>query len=402
MNLREEPRHLAFQSEVREFLKRKLPEKLRLHNDGAQHATREETLTWQRILYEQGWAAPHWPKEQGGTGWSAEERLIFDIECSAAGAPWINQQGIALVGPIVNAFGTPEQKARFILPLLRGEIYWCQGFSEPSSGSDLASLRTFARKEEGRYYVSGQKIWTSHAHHADWIFMLVRTEKTPKKQEGISFLVAPMNTPGIVVRQLDCIDGLEHLCEVFFDNVEIPADQLIGQEGRGWSIAKYLLSNERVSGACDLPGMLRDLGRLKHAVAHVASGSGRRIDDPVIALRVAQVSMGADAALMSYRRAIASVNPSTEHNPEIGNMLKVKVTELHQQIVELLYDVMADRGPLFYPSPRHTEEFPPALLPGLDLDLSKVASEIMYRRGVSIHGGTNEIQREIIAKSIYG
>lgn len=402
MNLSECQEDREFQAEVREFLRSKLPARLRFHNDGAQHATRDETLAWQRILFDHGWAAPHWPKEHGGTGWSAEQRLIFDVECAAAGAPWLNQQGIGLLGPIINRFGTPSQKERFIGPLLRGETYWCQGFSEPGAGSDLASLRTFARREGDRYYATGQKIWTSHAHLADWIFLLVRTDKTPKKQQGISFMVAPMSSPGIVVRQLRCIDGLEHLCEVFLENVEIPASQLIGEEGQGWAMAKYLLGNERVSGACDLPGMLRDLGRLKKAAGSAGPGGVRRIDDPVIAFRLAQLVMSVEAAVMSYRRAIASTSPTTERHPEIGNMLKVRVTELHQQIVELLYDVQAERAPLLYPSPHHPRDISQAPIAGLDPDMSKVASELMYRRGVSIHGGTNEIQREIIAKAIYG
>ena len=402
MDLRRSQEELAFRAEVRRFLDASLPRELRYHNDGAYHSTREETLAWQRILFERGWAAPHWPKVHGGTGWTAEQRLIFDIECAAAGAPWINQQGMGLLGPVVNAFGTPEQKERFIPALLRGDIYWCQGFSEPGSGSDLASLRTAARQDGDRYFVSGQKIWTSHAHHADWIFMLVRTAKGARKQEGISFMAAPMNTPGITVRQIDCIDGLEHLCEVFFDEVEIPAHNVIGEPGQGWAIAKHLLENERVSGACDLPGMLRDLGRLKRAIVVPSRGGRTALDEPAFAYRLARVSMEAEAAIMSYLNAIATDNPSTAEHPEIGNILKVKVTELHQKVVELLFDVLGDRGPLFYPSPMHADEFPPEPLPGLDLDLASAASEIMYRRGVSIHGGTNEIQREIIAKAVFG
>ena len=402
MDLRRSEQDAAFRNEVRRFLEAKLPPKLRGYNDGAYHSTREETLAWQRILFDQGWAAPHWPKAHGGTGWTAEQRLIFDIECAAAGAPWLNQQGMGLLGPVVNAFGTPEQKERFIPPLMRGDIYWCQGFSEPGSGSDLASLRTSARQEGDRFFVSGQKIWTSHAHHADWIFMLVRTSKGARKQEGITFMTAPMSTPGIKVRQLQIIDGLEHLCEVFFDDVEVPLENVIGQPGQGWAIAKHLLENERVSGACDLPGMLRDFGRLKRVMAARSPGGRSALDEPVLAYRLARISMEAEAVTMSYLNAIATENPSTVEHPEIGNILKVKVTELHQEVVELMFDVRGERGPLFYPSPRHADDFPPEPLQGLDLDLASVASEVMYRRGVSIHGGTNEIQREIIAKAVFG
>ena len=387
----------TFRDEVKAFLEAELPQSLRFHNDGAQLSTRAETLAWQRILFRQGWGAPHWPKEHGGTGWTPQKRLIFDMECALAGAPWINQQGMNLLGPIVNTFGTPEQRAQFVLPLVRGETYWCQGFSEPNAGSDLASLQMAARRDGDRYLVNGQKIWTSHAELADSVFLLVRTEKAAKKQTGISFMVSAMDVPGITVRPIKSIDGLHHLTEVFFDDVEIPVKNLIGEEGQGWSIAKHLLGKERIFGACDLPGMRRELSRLKSVFARAAvkGESGGLVSD--FAFRVARLDMEAEVVTMAFLKAISGEDSSSA---AMSSILKVKVTELHQQIVELLYELMGDRGPLFFPDPCWNDAS--RLLPGMSPDLSKVSSEMMYRRASSIYGGTNEIQRDILARTILG
>ncbi|HEX7929748.1 MAG TPA: acyl-CoA dehydrogenase family protein, partial [Sphingomicrobium sp.] len=197
MDLTRSEEDIRFRAEVREFLAQELPADLRAHNDGALHSKPEETLSWQKILHRKGWGAPHWPERFGGTGWTPYQRMIFDIECARAGAPWTNQQGMGLLGPVVNAFGSDEQRVRFIPPLIAGETFWAQGFSEPGSGSDLASLSTAARREGDEYVVDGQKIWTSHARYAHWIFLLVRTNKEVRKHEGISFLVLPIDSSGI-------------------------------------------------------------------------------------------------------------------------------------------------------------------------------------------------------------
>jgi len=398
MDFRLSADEISFREEVRRFLATHLPASLRFHNDGAQLSTRDETLTWQRILYGRGWGAPNWPKEHGGTGWTPQKRLIFDMECAFAGAPWTNQQGMNLLGPIVNAFGTPAQRERLVQPLLRGETYWCQGFSEPNAGSDLASLQTAARREGDHYRVNGQKIWTSHAELADWIFLLVRTDKTAKKQAGISFMVSPIHAAGITVRPIKSIDGLHHLTEVFLDDVQIPVENLIGEEGQGWSIAKHLLGKERIFGACDLPGMLRELSRLKSVFARTFIRSEKDGIGSEHAFRLARLDMEAEVATMAFLHAISSDDAAV--TPATSSILKVKVTELHQQIVELLYELMGDRGPLFFPDPCWNDAS--RLLPGMNPDLSKVSSEMMYRRASSIYGGTNEIQRDIIARTVLG
>lgn len=402
MDLRQQPSDALFQAEVVAFLRQALVTRLRGRNDGAQHSTREETLEWQRVLYERGWGAPHWPREHGGTGWSPLQRLIFDTECASHGAPWINAQGMGLLGPVVNAFGTPSQRERFISPLIRGQTYWCQGFSEPGAGSDLASLQTSARRVDDGYVVSGQKIWTSHAQHADWIFMLVRTSKGARKQEGITFMAAPMSASGITVRQIRTIDGLEHLNEVFFDDLQVPFENVIGAEGQGWQVAKYLLQNERVFGACDLPGMLRDLQRLKSTVAQTETHVGPLLESSALAQSVAWLDIQAQAMRMAFMRAISPTSgASPERSALLGSVLKVKVTELHQQIVALLFDVLGDQAALFCPQPGHAGAQDP-VRKTLGQDLAKVSSELMYRRAISIHGGTNEIQRDIIARLMLG
>jgi acyl-CoA dehydrogenase len=395
VDFRESAEDVRFREEVREFLAASLPPSLRMRQDGAQLSTREESLAWQRILFERGWGAPHWTREQGGTGWTPLQRLIFETECAAAGAPWINQQGVNLLGPVVNRFGTAEQRARFIPPLIRGETYWVQGFSEPNAGSDLAALQTSARRDGAVYRINGQKIWTSHAEHADWVFLLARTDKSSVKQQGISFIVVPIDAPGITVRPIRSIDGLHHLTEVFFDDVETAVENLIGEEGRGWSITKHALGIERLFGACDLGGMKRELNRLKQALAGPRLGGEPAVRNPVVAQRLARLDMEVEAATMAFVKAI-----SGDADARTSSIIKVKVTELHQQIVEFLYEACGDRGPVFYPDPFGAQA---GNLPQeLDADSSKVSSEVMYRRASSIYGGTNEIQRDIIAKSILG
>lgn len=394
MNLCESAEESRFREEVTAFLAASLPDALRMRQDGAQLSTRDETLAWQRILHARGWGAPHWPKEHGGNGWTPRQRLIFEIECAAAGAPWVNQQGINLLGPVVCAFGSAEQRERLLAPLLRGDSYWVQGFSEPNAGSDLASLQTFARREGDRYYVTGQKIWTSHAMHADWVFLLVRTARGPRKQEGISFMVTPLDAPGITIRPIRSIDGLEHLTEIFLDEVEIPRENLIGEEGEGWAITKHALGLERLFGACDIGGMKRDLGRLEAVLFRLQPGGGRAVDDPVAAARFARLHMEAEAVTMSFLRAISTA-PATDR---ISSIIKVKVTELHQQIVEALFEACDARGPLFHPDPWGADAR--ALVEGLDPEFAKVSAEVLYRRASSIYGGTNEIQREILGRTL--
>ena len=238
---------LSFREEVRTFLAESLPERLR---DGARRSPGvfvepDIGLEWHRILYEKGWVAYHWPKEDGGTGWTPVQKFIFEKECALAGAPALSILGLRLVGPVICAFGTPEQKARFLPGILSGSVYWCQGYSEPGSGSDLASLSTGARLDGDEYVINGSKIWTTHAHHADWIFALVRTNNEVKKQQGITFLLVPMDQPGVEVAPILSMSGDHEVNQVFFTDARTAANNRIGEEGQGWTIAKFLLENER-------------------------------------------------------------------------------------------------------------------------------------------------------------
>ncbi|HBD39272.1 MAG TPA: acyl-CoA dehydrogenase, partial [Cupriavidus sp.] len=242
MNFAPDPNLDAFRQEVRNFLRQHQPADLARRKDGLR-SPRADVVLWQRILNAQGWGAPYWDREHGGTGWSVQQRLVFDEECAAAGTPSQDSFAQKLVGPVLNHFATPGQKAEHLPPIFNGDRLWCQGFSEPGAGSDLASLRTRADRDGDHYVVNGQKIWTSYAHHADWIFLLVRTDPAVKKQSGISFLLVDMKTPGITVRPIISIDGCHHLNETFFDNVRVPVANLVGAEGEGWKITKFLLNN---------------------------------------------------------------------------------------------------------------------------------------------------------------
>src|SRR3954470_14691385 len=248
MDLNYSPEETAFRDEVRGWLRENLPEDLREKVGNYAHLSKDDLMRWHRILARQGWIAPAWPQEWGGTGWNVVQRYIFEEESGYAGCPPLIPFGLAMCGPVLIKFGTPEQKQRFLPRIYHGEDFWCQGYSEPGSGSDLASLKTRAVRDGDHYVVNGQKTWTTLGHYADWIFCLVRTgDKDVKKQEGISFLLIDMKTPGITVRPLMLMDGAHEVNEVFFDDVRVPAENLVHQEGKGWTVAKYLLGYERMN-----------------------------------------------------------------------------------------------------------------------------------------------------------
>src|SRR5487761_458923 len=263
MDLRESPQEARFRLEVRSFVEHSLPSDIRERVLGFMHLPRADYVRWQGILHEKGWGAPGWPREHGGTGWTATQRVIVEEECFAAGAPRQMPFGLSMVGPVLIAFGSAAQQTRFLPRILTLVDWWCQGYTEPGAGSDLASLSTRAVRQGESYLVSGQKTWTSFAHWADWIFCLVRTRAEGKPQEGISFLLIDMRSPGVRVRPIRTLDRGADVCEVFFDDVAVPAGNLVGEENRGWTIAKYLLGHERATiagvGMCK-----RLLGRLKH------------------------------------------------------------------------------------------------------------------------------------------
>ncbi|MFD1555016.1 acyl-CoA dehydrogenase family protein [Paraburkholderia silviterrae] len=397
MDFRADPGLEAFREAVRQFLREKVPADL-LGLPRCTRSPREQILRWQKLLNAHGWGAPYWPKEHGGTGWSVPQMLVFDDECTAAGTP--TQDGFVqkMLGPVLNAFATPEQKAEHLPAALDGERLWCQGFSEPGAGSDLASLRTRAvlvKSGDGDHYVvNGQKIWTSYAHHADWIFMLVRTETGVKKQAGISFLLVDMKTPGITVRPIRSIDDAHHLNETFFENVRVPAKNLIGAEGAGWSITKFLLNNEHATTA-DLPDIKRYMRELCRMATTLRSGEGRLIDQPAFALKLARLSAEQEAIGMMVQRV---ANLEMRHDPAshvLGSMLKVRATELQQRITEAQVEALGDYGAVAYAHPHEASPVPPYPLQEM---ARGVANDMFLRRAATIYGGTSEVQRGIIAK----
>ncbi|BCX68210.1 acyl-CoA dehydrogenase family protein [Pseudomonas izuensis] len=386
----------AFREDVRRFLRDQVPADLKGQQRCAR-SPREQIVRWQKLLTERGWGAPYWSKEQGGTGWSVPQILVFDDECSAAGTPTLDGFVHKLLGPVLNAFATPEQKAEHLPAVFSGERMWCQGFSEPGAGSDLASLRTRAERDGDVYVINGQKTWTSYAHHADWIFMLVRTNPDVKKQAGISFLLVDMRTPGITVRPIRSIDDAHHLNETFFDNVRVPVGNLIGVEGQGWTITKFLLNNEHATTA-DLPELKRYMRELR------LIGSTLRVDDQPLyeraefALKLARL----DAELQAIEMLVQRVaRLEQQHNPAshtLGSMLKIRATEFQQRITEAQIEALGDYGAIAYPHPHEADPQQPfpqqALARGISHDM-------FLRRASTIYGGTSEVQRGIIAKMLF-
>jgi acyl-CoA dehydrogenase len=397
MDFRPDPQLAAFREEVRQFLAQHLPPDLA----GRGRITRShpaEVTRWQRILTAKGWGAPYWASEHGGTGWSMQQVLVFDEECAAAGTPSLDPFMHKLVGPVLNRFATPAQRAEHMPASLNGDRLWCQGFSEPGSGSDLASLRTRAQRDGDHYVVNGQKIWTSYAHQSDWIFLLVRTDPEVKKQAGISFLLADMKTPGITVRPIRSIDDCHHLNEVFFDNVRVPVANRVGAEGEGWTITKFLLNNEHASTA-DLPALqcyLRQLHQL--AVTQRVGGEalGRR---PEFALKLARIEAELLAVGMMVQRvaALEQAHDRTAH--AMGSMLKIRGTELQQRMSECLVEALGDHGAVAYPHP-HEPAAADVPLPMQDAARG-IANDMFFRRASTIYGGTSEVQRGIIAKMLF-
>jgi len=396
MDFRPDPTLAEFRQEVRHFLRHQVPADLP-HRAHGMRSPREIVMQWQRVLNAHGWGAPYWQEQHGGTGWTVPQRLAFDEECAAAGVPSQDAFAQKLVGPVMNHFGTPAQKAEHVGAILRGERLWCQGFSEPGSGSDLASLRTQAVREGDEYVVNGQKIWTSYAHHADWIFLLVRTDPSAKKQAGISFLLVDMKTPGITVRPIISIDGCHHLNETFFDNVRVPVANLIGEEGGGWKVTKFLLNNEHATTA-DLP-TLRRLQRQLRAMAASPAGSRTLGGHHQFALRLARYEAELEAITVMVQRVAAL---EADHSPAahaMGSMLKIRGTELQQQMGQFLVESMGDDGPVAYPASHDGHRGEP--LPREDA-MRDLAAEMFFRRATTIYGGTSEIQRGIVARSLFG
>lgn len=389
----------AFRRTVREFLRDALPPELATRTLRGHHFLREDSLAWMKILHRQGWSAPNWPVQHGGTGWSQVQQLVFDEECTIAGAPERTVVGLSLLGPVLYTFGSDMQKARHLPPILRGDTWWAQGFSEPNSGSDLASLRTTAVLDGEHYIVNGQKIWTTQAHLADWIFMLVRTDPTAKPQKGISFLLADMRSPGITIRPIISIDGEHSLNEVFFDQVRVPRENLVGEPGAGWTYAKFLLEHERAWSA-EVPRNKRMFARALSLASQSHDGMPPLIENSVFAQRLAQAQIELQALEFMTLRAL-SERDSASYTPQwpVGSVLHVRGSELQQTLGDLMLEALGSYGLVLYPE--YTGELASGYPPG-PVEAHGVASDFLYRRATTIYGGSNEIQRNIIARSLLG
>ena len=395
------PEDLAFRDEVRTFLAENLPDRIR---EGARRTAGvfvepDIGLEWHRILYRQGWVAHHWPKENGGTGWTPTQRFLFEKECGLAGAPSLSVLGLRLVGPVICAFGTPEQKARFLPRILSGEDYWCQGYSEPGSGSDLASLKTRARLEGDEYTINGSKIWTTHAHHADWMFALVRTDPDVKPQRGITFLLVPMAQPGVEVAPILSMSGDHEVNQVFLTDARTSVENRIGEEGQGWTIAKFLLENER-GGSCYAPRLLRTIDEIGRLAREAPSGvNGALGHDPRFRDRLSRARLEAEALEVTELRILADLAKGRAPGPQTS-LAKLLGSNLGQQVDTLrleLYGYDALQLPL--ERPLYGNEAPE---PIGDEGAQMAMGRFLNNRAATIFGGSNEVQKNIIAKSVLG
>jgi len=394
MDLTFSPQEEAFRQEVRAFIaeaKTKLPKNL-----GAPEAatrTKDDYLAWHKLLYKKGWVAPLWPKQYGGTGWTVTQRYIYNEEVAAAGMPVTLPFGLNMVAPVIFTFGNDEQKQKYLPRILSGEDWWCQGYSEPGSGSDLASLRTKAVREGDFYIVNGQKTWTTLAQFADWIFCLVRTDSNVKQQEGITFLLIDMKTPGITVKPIIVLDGAHEVNEVFFDNVKVPVANRVGEENKGWTYAKFLLVNER-SGIAGVARSKKAVGRLKEIAQAETLDGVPLAEDEDFARKVADLEIDLAALEYTELRTLAQEAKGHSAGPE-SSILKIRGTEIQQRITELTVEAI---GYYAYPNERGlgSNEFI-----GPDYALGE-AGHYFNMRKASIYGGSNEIQRNIIAKAVLG
>jgi alkylation response protein AidB-like acyl-CoA dehydrogenase len=392
MDLNYSPEETAFRDEVRGWLDASLPPDLRDKVLEYRELTRDDLGRWHRILADKGWVAPDWPVEWGGTGWTVVQRYIFEEECGYAGTPMLPAFGLRMCAPVLFRFGTDAQKQRHLPKIYSGEEFWCQGYSEPGAGSDLASLKTRAVRDDGHYVVSGQKIWTTLAHHADWIFCLVRTDASrEKRQEGISFLLIDMRSPGITVRPIVLMDGGHEVNEVFFDEVRVPVDNLVHQEGKGWTVAKYLLGYERM-GTGRIGASKREVARLKALAARSLKDGRPLLEDPRFRDRLTRVEVELMALEVTNLRFLDQLRGGRPPGADVS-LLKIKGTEIQQAITELM---MQAAGPL-------AQAFRP-VDPAADFDAYTAALAPRYcnLRKATIYAGSNEIQRNIIAKMTLG
>ena len=399
MDLNFPAEELEFRAHVRQWVAAHLPADISHKVHHALHLTREDHQRWARILGRQGWLGWGWPKEFGGPGWNAVQRHLFEEECALAGAPRVVPFGPVMVAPVIMAFGSREQQQRFLPGIASGEVWWSQGYSEPGSGSDLASLKTRADRKGDVYVVNGQKTWTTLGQYGEWIFCLVRTSHEGKPQTGISFLLIDMKSPGITVRPIITLDGAHEVNEVWFDNVEVPVENLVGQENQGWTYAKYLLSHERTNIA-DVNRAKRELERLKRIARAEGLWDDARFRDQVALLEVDVVAL----EMMVLR--VLSAEKSGRQSLDVAGLLKIRGSEIQQRYTELM---MLAAGPYAVPFVREAMEAgwqgDQALggpWPGGAAHCAPLAATYFNYRKTTIYGGSNEVQRNIVAQTVLG
>jgi alkylation response protein AidB-like acyl-CoA dehydrogenase len=398
MNVDFSEQELAFQKEVRKFLAEKLPKDISEITKQGLHYSKDMFVRWQKILAEKGWAALNWPVEYGGTGWSSTQKYIWNVECAKAGAPGVIAFGMSMVAPVIYSFGSEVQKKQFLPSILNSDIWWCQGYSEPNAGSDLASLKTTATSDGDDYIVNGTKTWTTLGQYADWIFCLVRTGAPEEKnQKAISFLLIDMKTPGITVSPIYMLDEEHEVNEVHFDNVRVPKENRIGEEGKGWTYAKVLLTHER-TGIAGVANSQEKLAQVKALAADTNDFGGSLMSNPTFAHKVAELEIDLLALEYTELRTLAAVNTGKAPGPE-SSILKIKGTEIAQKIDELRVEIAG-----YYAIPFVRDQFEHSY-DGLSIGPDSAANSApiyFNQRKTTIYGGSNEVQKNIICKAVLG
>ena len=388
---------LAFRDEARGWIKEALPPEIKHKVERGMHLEKEDYVRWQKILFAKGWIAPGWPREHGGTGWTPIRRYIFDEELARAPTPRVIPFGLQMVGPVIYTFGSKGQRERFLPRILSSDDWWCQGYSEPGAGSDLASLGTRAVRRGDDFVLNGSKTWTTMAHWANWMFCLVRTQTGAKPQEGISFLLVPMDGPGVSVRPITTIDLHHHVNEVFLEDVRVPADNLVGEENKGWTYAKFLLGHERI-GIARVANSKQRLARLKEIAGAERMGGKALLEDQRFRDKIAAAEIDLLALEYTQLRILADESSGRAPGPE-ASILKIRGTEVGQAIDELTVEALGYYALAYEPE---------AGLPGWNEPpigpehAQGVTARFLYERAASIYGGTNEIQKNIIAKMVLG
>ena len=396
MNLDFSAEDLAFRDEVRAFIAESYPASLRGKQDEGDELAKEDFLSWHQVLAKKGWVAPAWPVEYGGTGWTSTQRYIWSEETARADCIRLMPFGLAMVGPVIYTFGTPEQKAQFLPRILSGEDWWCQGYSEPGAGSDLASLRTKAVVDGDDYVVNGQKTWTTMAQHADWGFFLVRTDPDAKMQEGISFLLIDMKSPGITVRPIITLGGEHEVNEVWLDNVRVPIANRVYEENKGWTCAKFLLAHERV-GIAGVASSKRGVEKLKAVAATEMEGERSLLANPFFRRKVAELEIDLAALEYTELRTLAGMAAGKNPGPE-SSVLKIKGSEIQQRLTELTLEMAGHYGAPYYRGFGEGDNEHPI---GPEW-ANRAAPTYFNARKTTIYGGSNEIQRNVIAKMVLG